>query len=56
MLISESSAAALPLTRFCALAREPDIRAGVPSLARVPGDTLLWIRQFVHLGCKNEST
>ena len=37
MLISETSAAAIPLTRFRGLARVPDIRAGVPSSARVPG-------------------
>ena len=37
MLISESSAAALPSTRFRGLARVPEIRASVPSSARVPG-------------------
>ena len=56
MLISETSASALPLTRFLGLARVPDIPAGVPSSARVAGVALLWTRQFEYLGCKNNSS
>ena len=37
MLVSKTSAAAVPLTRFRGLARVPQKRACVPSLARVPG-------------------
>ena len=37
MLISETSAAALPLTRFRGLARVPSIRIRERSSVRVPG-------------------
>ena len=37
VLISETFAAVLALTRFCSLARAPEKRARVPSSARVPG-------------------
>ena len=37
MLVSETSAAAFPLTRFRGLARVPEKQARVPSSARVPG-------------------
>ena len=37
MLFSETSAAALPLTRFHGLAQVPEKQARVPSSAREPG-------------------
>ena len=37
MLVSKTSAAAFPFIRFRGLARGPQKRACVPSLARVPG-------------------
>ena len=42
MLISETSAAPLPLTRFRGLACVPEIRAREPSSARVPGVAHPW--------------
>ena len=46
MLSGETPAAALPLARFRGLARVPKIRAGVPSLARVPGVAHPWSITF----------
>ena len=37
MMVSETSAAAFPLARFCGLARVPEKRARVTSSARVLG-------------------
>ena len=47
MLVSGTSAVAFPLTRFRSLARVPQKRARVPSLARVPKIAHLWPSHFV---------
>ena len=50
MLVSKTSAAAFPLTRFRGLARLPQKRACMPSLARVPGVAHSWpiVRSGIH--------
>ena len=49
MLVSETFAAAFPLTRFRGLARMPQKRARVPSSACVPGVAHPWpMRSLVY--------
>ena len=51
VLVSETSAAAFPLIRFHVLARVPQKRARVPSLARVPGVAYPWRRASLFGAC-----